>query len=176
MFLVRDATELDASAITKIYAHYVTQSAATFEVDPPSCTETERRRTEIVSQRFPYLVAEIDGRVTGYAYASHYRSRPAYRFTVEDSVYIHPEFHRLGLGRALLGRVIALCTAAGYRQMVAIIGDSANVPSVRLHETLGFRSVGVLASVGLKFGRWVDTVIMQRALDGAENDSSLYFI
>lgn len=168
MFLVRSATELDVSAIAEIYAHYVIHSAATFELEPPSCTEIERRRAEILSHGFPYLVAESDGRVTGYAYACHYRARPAYRFTVEDSVYIHPDFQRLGLGRALLTRVIELCAAAGYREMIAIIGDSANLASIRLHESLGFRKVGVLESVGQKFGRWIDTVIMQRTLEAAE--------
>lgn len=176
MLPIRTATELDIPAITEIYAYYVAQSAATFETDTPNRTQMERRRAEILSLGFPYLVAEIDGRVTGYAYASHYRTRPAYRFSVEDSVYIHPDFHRLGLGRALLTRVIELCTAAGHREMVAIIGDSANVASIRLHEALGFRNVGVLESVGRKFGRWFDTVIMQRSLADGGSVSELKLI
>jgi len=124
----------------------------------------------------PYLVAEVSGRVTGYAYASHYRSRPAYRFTVEDSVYVHPDFRGLGLGRMLLSRLIELCNAGGYRQMIAIIGESNNTASIRLHETLGFRRAGVLESVGRKFGRWIDTVLMQRALDGDNAASELRVI
>ena len=165
MALIRTATELDVSAITDIYEHHVRHGVATFEIEPPSCAEMERRRIQILSQGLPYLIAESDGRVIGYAYAARYRPRPAYRFTVEDSVYIHPDYLAQGLGHLLLARLIELCAAAGCRQMVAIIGDSGNLASTRLHERLGFRRVGVLEGVGRKFGRWVDTVIMQRAID-----------
>ncbi len=164
--LIRTATELDISAVTEIYSHYVRHAAATFEIEPPDCVEMERRRLEILSQDLPYLVAEMDGRVTGFAYAGRYRPRPAYRFTIEDSVYIHPDFRELGLGHMLLARLIELCNAADCRQMIAIIGDSGNTASVRLHESLGFRRVGVLEGTGRKFARWIDTVVMQLALEG----------
>jgi phosphinothricin acetyltransferase len=176
MALVRTATELDVPALTEIYAHHVRYGAATFEIDPPDVVEMERRRVELLSQGLPYLIAEADGRVAGYAYASRYRPRPAYRFTVEDSVYIHPDFQARGLGRMLLARLIELCNAERYRQMVAIIGDSANSRSIRLHERLGFRRVGVLESAGRKFGRWIDTVIMQRALEDDARVSELRLI
>lgn len=173
MALIRTATELDFPVITEIYAHYVRHGTATFEIEPPNRGEMERRRSEILSQGLPYLVAELQGRVVGYAYASRYRPRPAYRFTAEDSVYIHPDFVARGLGRRLLTRLIDSCTAAGCRQMVAVIGDSGNTASIRLHERLGFRTVGVLQNVGRKFGRWIDTVIMQRALEGDPRASEL---
>jgi L-amino acid N-acyltransferase YncA/putative methionine-R-sulfoxide reductase with GAF domain len=166
MPLIRTATELDVPAITEIYAHHVRHGAATFEIEPPDCAEVERRRMAVLSQGLPYLVAETDGHITGYAYATRYRTRAAYRFTVEDSVYIHPDYRARGLGRILLDRLIELCNAEGCRQMIAVIGDSSNVASIRIHERLGFRRVGVLESVGRKFGRWIDVVIMQRALDG----------
>lgn len=173
MSLVRSATELDVPAITEIYAHHVRHGAATFEIEPPDCVEVERRRVAVLSQGLPYLVAEANGRITGYAYAARYRLRAAYRFTVEDSIYIHPEYRAQGFGRMLLARLIELCNAEGCRQMVAIIGDSSNAASIRLHEGLGFRRVGVLESVGRKFGRWFDVVIMQRALDGDARLSEL---
>jgi L-amino acid N-acyltransferase YncA len=123
-----------------------------------------RRRAGILSRGLPYLVAELDGAVAGYAYAAPYRPRPAYRFTVEDSVYIHPDHARKGLGRLLMVEVIAACTAAGCRQMLAVIGDSDNASSIGLHRALGFQHVGVLRNVGFKFERWVDTVLMQKTL------------
>lgn len=164
MPLVRPATALDIHAITEIYAHHVLHGAATFETKPPDASEMERRRLEVTSQGLPYLVVELDGRVAGYAYAGLYRTRAAYRFTVEDSIYIHPERIGQGLGRLALSRLIELCEAKGSREMIAVIGDSANAASIRLHERFRFRTLGVLEGVGRKFGRWVDTVIMQRAL------------
>jgi|SRR5579863_1575911 len=164
MALVRTATESDVPAITEIYAHHVRHSAATFEIEPPDSAEIERRRVAIHSQGLPFLVAEVDGVVAGYAYAGRYRPRPAYRFTVEDSVYLHPEFLRRGLGQILLASLIESCRAIGSRQMIAIIGDSGNTASIRLHAKLGFQRTGVLEAVGRKFGRWVDTVIMQLTL------------
>jgi phosphinothricin acetyltransferase len=166
---VRPATDADIAAITAIYDHYVRTSAATFEIDPPDAAEMARRRLEIEAKRLPYVVAEVKGAVAGYAYASSYRPRFAYRFTVEDSVYIHPDYVRKGLGRKLLGAVIAGCEARGCRQMMAVIGDTANTGSIRLHENDGFRHAGTLHAVGFKFGRWVSTVLMQRQLGpGAE--------
>src|SRR5262245_26627984 len=138
MALIRTASAADVPAIAKIYAHYVLHGTATFEVDPPDCSEMDHRRLEVLSHGLPYLVAEFEGRIAGYAYASLYRPRPAYRFTVEDSVYIHPDFVGRGLGRQLLIDIIELCEANGRRQIVAIIGDSANTASIRLHESLGF--------------------------------------
>lgn len=163
---VRRAGPADAAALAGIYGHHVLTGAATFELDPPSAEEMERRRRDIDSQGFPYLVAEVDGAVAGYAYASRFRPRIGYRFTVEDSVYIHPARQGRGLGRLLLGRLIEECDAIGIRQMVAVIGDSANDASLRLHESFGFRRVGVLEQVGWKFDRWFDAVLMQRALGG----------
>jgi phosphinothricin acetyltransferase len=154
----------DAAALAEIYGHHVLTGAATFELDPPPPAEMERRLREIAEQGFPYLVAEVDGVVAGYAYASRFRPRIGYRFTVEDSVYIHPAHQGRGLGRLLLGRLIEVCESLGIRQMVAVIGDSANAASLRLHESFGFRRVGVLEQVGWKFDRWFDAVLMQRAL------------
>lgn len=166
MELIRSAIDSDMPALTDVYAYHVRNAAATFEIEAPGCSEMNHRRLEIISHGLPYLVAEVDGRVAGYAYAGRYRVRPAYRFTVEDSIYIHPEYLSRGLGRQLLTRLIDLCGEAGYRQMVAIIGDSGNTASIRLHERRQFRKVGVLEGTGRKFGRWIDTVFMQRALDG----------
>jgi L-amino acid N-acyltransferase YncA len=162
--VIRPALDRDVPEIAAIYAHYVLHALPTFELEPPDPDEIARRRAAILARGLPYLVAEIDGAVAGYAYAGPYRPRPAYRFTVEDSVYVRPEQQRKGLGRLLLAELIAQCESAGCRQMIAVIGDSANTPSIRLHEALGFRHVGVLREVGFKFERWVDTVLMQRAL------------
>lgn len=138
--------------------------SGTFETEPPDCAEMDRRRLDIARQGLPYLVAEVDGSVAGYAYTARYRLRPAYRFTVEDSVYVRADLMGRGLGQQLLRELIELCTADRKRQMIAVIGDSGNTASIRLHAKLGFRHVGVLQGVGCKFGRWIDTVIMQRAL------------
>jgi L-amino acid N-acyltransferase YncA len=164
MALIRAATEQDIDAITRIYAHYVRHSTATFEIEPPDPSEMDRRRLEVLSQGLPYFIAEMDGVAVGYAYASPYRPRPAYQFTVEDSIYIHPDFLARGLGRLLLTKLIEFCEIQGSHQMVAIIGDSSNTASIRLHAAFGFHKVGVLQEVGRKFGKWVDTIIMQRAL------------
>lgn len=161
---IRPALQRDLAAITAIYSHYVRSSTATFEIDAPGITEMTRRWTEIATYGLPYLVADGGGVVAGYAYAGPYRPRRAYRFTVEDSVYIHPDHVGRGIGRALLAALIDRCRAAGSHQMIAIIGDSTNIASVRLHVAHEFRTVGTLECVGVKFGRWVDTVIMQRGL------------
>jgi L-amino acid N-acyltransferase YncA len=164
---IRPALQPDLAVITSIYSHYVRNSTATFEIDAPGITEMTRRWTEIATYGLPYLVAEIEGVIVGYAYAGPYRARRAYRFTVEDSVYIHPDHVGRGIGRALLAALTDSCRAAGSHQMIAIIGDSTNIASVRLHVSHEFRTVGTLECVGVKFGRWIDTVIMQRALQPA---------
>jgi L-amino acid N-acyltransferase YncA/putative methionine-R-sulfoxide reductase with GAF domain len=164
MALIRAATEEDMRAVTEIYAHHVLHGTATFEIDPPDLAEMDKRRLEILDHGLPYLVAKVEGAVAGYAYAGLYRTRAAYRFTVEDSIYIHPGFVARGLGKLLLARLLESCQARGSRQMIAVIGDSLNIASIRLHERFGFRKVGVFEAVGRKFGRWLDTVLMQRAL------------
>jgi L-amino acid N-acyltransferase YncA len=163
-FLVRPTTEDDLGEVTRIYSHYVLHSAATFEVDPPSRDEMAKRRSHILAIGLPYLVAEHEGAIAGYAYASEYRPRPAYRFTVEDSIYIDPQYVGQGCGLALLGTVIELCEQGPWRQMIAVIGDSGNYASIRLHRRFGFRDAGTLFSVGFKFNQWVDTALMQREL------------
>jgi L-amino acid N-acyltransferase YncA len=161
---VRPSRDADLPVIAAIYAHHVRQGLASFELEPPSPEEMARRRAEVVARGLPYLVAEAEGRVVGYAYAGPYRTRPAYRYTVEDSIYVEPDQVGRGIGRLLLPAVIDACEGAGYRQMVAVIGDSGNAASIRLHEAFGFRRVGLLPAVGFKLGRWVDSVLMQRPL------------
>src|SRR3984885_176020 len=166
---IRPATAADLPAITEIYDHAVRYGTATFELIPPDLTEMTRRFGALMDDGFPYLVASLEGRVIGYAYAGAYRPRPAYRFTVENSVYLQPAIHRRGIGLQLLQRLIAECEARGYRQMIAVIGDSANAGSIGVHTRTGFRMIGTHPDVGFKFGRWLDTVMMQRALgDGAD--------
>lgn len=162
--IIRSAGAADVAAVTAIYGHHVKHGLGSFETDAPDCPEMERRRGEILRCGLPFLVAELDGLVVGYAYAARYRARAAYRFTVEDSIYIHPSYVGQGLGRLLLPRLIELCAAEGCRQMIAVIGDSENERSIRLHASFGFRMVGVFENVGFKFDRWVDTVLMQRPL------------
>jgi len=162
--VVRPATEQDVAEITRIYSHYVLHSCATFEMEAPGMAEMARRRSKVLELGLPYLAAEEDGRVVGYAYANAYRPRAAYRFTVEDSIYINPADVGRGCGQALLAALIQRCEQGSWRQMVAVIGDSGNAASVGLHQRFGFHQVGKLSSVGFKLGRWVDTVLMQRAL------------
>jgi L-amino acid N-acyltransferase YncA len=162
--ILRSSIEDDITAITAIYAHYVETTPFSFEVVPPDPAEMAQRRAIVLARKLPYLVVEIDGEVVGYAYATMYRPRMAYRFTVEDSVYIHQDHFRKGIGRQLLSAVIAACEEQGYRQMIAVIGDGANTPSIGLHRACGFQPAGVLQSVGFKFDRWLDSVLMQRAL------------
>lgn len=162
--MLRPSEERDAAAITAIYAHHVLHGVASFEEVPPDCAEIARRRDAIIERGLPYMVAEREERVVGYCYASPYRTRSAYRFTLEDSIYVDAAVIGRGIGRALLSELIERCAALGYRQMVAVIGGSEQWPSIRLHEALGFARVGVLPAVGFKFGGWVDTVLMQRSL------------
>lgn len=169
--LVRDAAEADLPAIREIYAHHVLRGLASFEEEPPDLEEMRRRFRAVKEKGLPWLAAEVEGAVRGYAYAAPYHHRPAYRHAVENSVYVDHRVMRRGLGAALLDRLIDSCTQKGLRRMVAVIGDSANAASIKLHERAGFRLVGVLPSIGFKHGRWLDSVIMQRAL--GEGDESL---
>ena len=161
---VRDATPADMAAVLAIYSYYVTRTSYSFEEVPPALEEMRERLAKTRERGLPYLVAEVDGEVVGYSYAGPFRVRSAYRYTIEDSIYVAPSVKRRGVGVALLSALIERCTELGYRQMIAVIGDSANQASIGLHRRLGFRQEGVLRGVGLKFGRWVDVVIMHRPL------------
>jgi L-amino acid N-acyltransferase YncA len=166
--ILRPSAEDDVAAIAAIYAEHVRHGTASFETEAPDVEEMRRRRAALVGRGFPYLVAEDGSGIVGYAYAGPYRTRPAYRETVEDSVYLRRDAIGRGLGRRLLAALIGEAEGLGYRQMVAVVGDSLNVASIRLHERAGFRLVGVLRSVGYKHGRWLDTVLLQRALGAAD--------
>ena len=161
---IRPTLEADLPAITAIYQQAVREGTATFELDPPDLAEMTRRYRALVDGGYPYFVAILDGHLAGYAYAGAYRPRPAYRFTVENSIYLDPGFHRRGIGSLLLERLITECEARGFRQMIAVIGDSANAGSIGVHARGGFKMIGTHPNVGLKFGRWLDTVMMQRDL------------
>ena len=162
--VVRPAVTGDMAAVQAIYAHHVRHGLASFEDDPPDLAEITRRWRDVVDKGLPYVVAEQAGELLGYAYAAPYRTRPAYRFTLENSVYVRDGLQQRGVGQAVMQVVLAECEARGYRQMIAVIGDSANEGSIRLHERLGFTRVGLLTAVGFKFDRWVDSVLMQRQL------------
>lgn len=162
--ILRDSQDADLPAITEIYAHAVRTGTASFEYDPPDLTEMTRRRADILAKGFPYLVAEQDGTVAGYAYANTYRPRPAYRFSAEDSIYIAPDQQGRGIGQVLLPALIQRCEALGLRLLIAVIGDTATLPSIHLHARCGFSHAGVLPNVGWKHGRWLDGVFMVRAL------------
>jgi phosphinothricin acetyltransferase len=161
---IRPATEADLPFITQIYRHAVLYGTATFELVPPDLAEMTRRFHALMEGGYPYLVAVLDGCAVGYAYAGAYRPRPAYRFTVENSIYLDPASHRRGIGLKLMQRLIAESEACGYRQMIAVIGDSANAGSLGVHSKTGFKMIGTHPNVGLKFGRWLDIVMMQLAL------------
>jgi L-amino acid N-acyltransferase YncA len=168
---IRPAGAHDVAAISRIYADAVRHGTASFEIDPPDHDEMTRRFKALRDGGFPYLVAEIAGAVAGYAYAGPYRARPAYRFTVEDSIYVAADMHRRGIGHMLLDRLIEQAEQRGFRQMIAVIGDSDQPGSIALHAAAGFRIVGTLAAVGFKVDRWLDSVLMQRALgNGALTD------
>jgi phosphinothricin acetyltransferase len=161
---VRPAALADIPAITRIYTHAVDHGTASFELTAPDQDEMTRRFNELTSGGFPYLVALSNGAVVGYAYAGPYRARPAYRFTVENSIYVAPDSYRRGVGKALLDALIETCTERGFRLMVAVIGDSNQAASIGLHEAAGFKHAGVFENIGYKFDRWLDSVLMQRAL------------
>jgi L-amino acid N-acyltransferase YncA len=162
--LLRPAKTGDIPAITRIYADAVINGTASFELTPPDEAEMTQRYETLVGGGYPYFVAELSGGIAGYAYAGPYRTRPAYDWTVEDSIYVAPEFHRRGIGLALLKRLIAECEQLGFRQMIAVIGDSAQRPSIALHRAAGFEPVGTFRSIGYKHGKWLDTPLMQIAL------------
>jgi len=161
---VRDAAPGDFPAIHAIYRHHVLHGLASFEESPPDLDEMRRRHAEIIERGLPYLVAAEAGQILGYGYCAPYRARSAYRYSLEDSVYIREGSLGRGIGTALLGRLIELCAGLGYRQLIAVIGDSGNAASVAMHARLGFVRAGNLRSAGYKFGRWVDSVLMQRPL------------
>lgn len=170
---LRSGTLDDAEAIAKIYAHYVLTSCSTFEERPPEPGEIRTRIVDLLRGGFPWIVAELnDGPIIGYAYARPFNPRAAYRFTVENSIYVHPEHLRRGFGTALLRKLMAECEVRGFRQMVALIGDSANDASHRLHASLGFSDAGMLRATGFKFGRWIDVVLMQSPLPGSRVTAS----
>ncbi|HEX3881782.1 MAG TPA: GNAT family N-acetyltransferase [Stellaceae bacterium] len=169
--LIRPCTDGDLPQIQAIYAHHVLHGIASFETEAPDVVEMRRRRQAVAERGFPYLVAEFGGEIVGYAYAGPYRARPGYRFSAENSIYIRHDMAGRGIGKALLAPLIAGCAAMGLRQMIAVIGDSENHASINLHKSLGFRMAGNLRSVGFKFGRWIDSVLMQRAL--GPGDASL---
>ena len=162
--LIRPSTPADIPAITAIYAWNVRHGTGTFEIDPPDQTEMARRRDDVLAKGLPWLVAERAGNILGYAYANQFRPRPAYRFCLEDSIYLASEARGQGIGRLLLAELLAQSEARGARQMLAVIGDSANAASIGVHRALGFAPAGTLRAAGWKFDRWLDVVIMQKAL------------
>ncbi|WP_293675749.1 GNAT family N-acetyltransferase [uncultured Phenylobacterium sp.] len=166
--IIRAAEPGDAAALAAIYGHAVLEGFGTFEETPPSPAEMEARRAAVAARGLPYLVAEADGQVLGFAYAAPFRTREAYRFTLEDSVYVAPDAVGRGVGRAVLRAVVAACEALGVRQLVAVIGDSGNAASIGLHRSLGFAPAGVGRSFGFKHGRWVDVVWMQKSINGGD--------
>ncbi|MBK7508565.1 MAG: N-acetyltransferase [Comamonadaceae bacterium] len=161
---IRPSRDDDIDAITRIYAHHVLHGTGTFEVDPPSVQDMRARRAEVLARGLPWLVAESDNQVSGFAYCNWFKPRPAYRFSAEDSIYLAPHANGQGLGRALLAELTTQAERAGVRKLIAVIGDSGNTGSIGVHRALGFQHVGVLASCGWKFDRWLDVVLMERSL------------
>lgn len=173
MPLIRPSRDEDLPAITAIYAHHVLHGTGTFETEPPSVSDMLARRADVLAKGLPWLVAEDEGKVAGFAYGNWFKPRPAYRYSVEDSIYLAPDLHRKGLGRALLTELLARCEAVGVRKVMAVIGDSANAGSVGVHLALGFTQVGVVESCGWKFGAWRDIVIMQKTLGPGDTQPPL---
>lgn len=164
MPIIRPSQSFDIAQITTIYAHHVLHGTGTFEIEPPSVAEMGQRRDDVLSKGLPFLVVVEGERVMGYAYCNWFKPRPAYRYSAEDSIYLAPEAHGLGLGRALLGELARQAEQAGVRKLIAVIGDSANAGSIGVHHSVGFEPVGVLRSCGWKFGRWLDVVLMDKSL------------
>lgn len=171
MPLIRPSRDEDLDAITRIYGHHVLHGTGTFETTPPSLADMGARRADVLAKGLPWLVVEEDGQVLGFAYGNWFKPRPAYRFSVEDSIYLAPEAAGKGLGRALLAELLAAFERAGVRRVMAVIGDSANAGSVGVHTALGFERVGVVPSCGWKFGRWLDIVLMQRSLGAGDSSA-----
>ncbi|MFG6457090.1 GNAT family N-acetyltransferase [Roseateles sp. BYS96W] len=170
--ILRNSTDADLPAVQAIYAQAVLEGTGTFETEVPTVEEMGRRRAEVLGRQLPWLVAERDGQILGYAYANYFRPRLAYRFCVEDSIYLAPAAQGQGVGRLLLAELIARCEAAGARQMLAVIGDAANAGSIGVHTALGFQHTGVLKSAGWKFGRWLEVVLMQRPLGQGDSTAA----
>jgi phosphinothricin acetyltransferase len=168
MTILRPSQEPDLPAITAIYGHHVLHGSGTFETEPPTLADMRARRAEVLARHLPFLVAEEGGHIVGFAYCNWFKPRPAYRFSAENSIYLAPDAHRRGLGRALLAELAAQAQAAGVRKLIAVIGDSANAGSIGVHRSVGFEQVGVLKSCGWKFERWLDVVLMEKTL-GAGN-------
>ena len=166
---IRPSIPADIAAITRIYGDAVREGTASFEIEPPDEAEMARRHGALLADGFPYLIVEHASAIAGHAYAGHYHVRPAYHWTLENSIYVAPQFQRLGLGRLLMRRLLAEAETRGYRQMLAIIGDQTNIASIALHASFGFRRIGTLQSVGFKHGRWRDVVLMQRPLGDANS-------
>ena len=165
---IRSAGPGDIAAITRIYAHAVVHGTASFELDPPDEREMARRQQALLGKNYPYIVAELAGAVVGYAYAGPYRDRRAYDWCIEDAIYVASELHRRGIGRLLLTRLIGESEALDFRQMIGVVGDSANTASIAVHAAVGFRLIGTFQSIGYKHGRWLDTVLMQRELGSGD--------
>ena len=172
MHSIRASADRDLPAITAIYAHHVLHGTGTFEIEPPPLADMTARRAEVLSRSLPWLVAEQDGALLGFAYANWFKPRPAYRFSAEDSIYVAPGAHGKGLGRALLTALLAHSEAAGVRQMLAVIGDSANLGSIGVHRAMGFEQTGLMRAVGWKHGAWRDVVLMQRSLGLGDSESA----
>jgi L-amino acid N-acyltransferase YncA len=168
MLLIRPCSPKDLAAITAIYAHQVLHGTGTFETEPPKLAEMSGRRDDVLAKNLPFLVAEKGGNIIGFAYCNWFKARPAYRYSAEDSIYLSPQAQRRGVGRALLTELAARAEAAGVRKLIAVIGDSANIGSIGLHQSVGFEQVGVLKSCGWKFDQWLDVVMMEKVL-GAGN-------
>ena len=168
MLIIRPSTDADLLAITAIYGHHVRTGTGTFEVDPPSADDMRGRRADVLSKGLPWLVAVQNDQVVGYAYCNWFKPRPAYRFSAEDSIYLSPEAAGKGIGRTLLAELMAQAQRAGVRKLIAVIGDSANAGSIAVHKSAGFEPVGVLKSCGWKFDKWLDVVMMDKALGEAD--------
>ena len=169
MTLIRPSRDEDLPAITAIYAHHVLHGTGTFETVPPTQADMAARRADVLAKGLPYLVVEEAGQVLGFAYCNWFKPRPAYRFSAEDSIYLHPDARRRGLGRQLLGALAQDGERAGLRKLIAVIGDSANAGSIGLHEALGFTHAGVIKSCGWKFGQWLDIVLMEKVLGSGDS-------
>jgi L-amino acid N-acyltransferase YncA len=169
MSTIRPSRDQDLPAITAIYAHHVLHGTGTFETEPPTEADMVGRRADVLAKGLPYLVAEEDGRVLGYAYCQWFKPRPAYRFSAEDSIYLHPDAQGKGLGKALLTELARQAEAVGIRKLIAVIGDSANKGSVGVHRALGFQPVGVIQSCGWKFGKWLDIVLMEKQIGAGDS-------